>query len=164
MSVDIYEKSSNADVGTKRLKYVNRAEILHQANQPDGKALNALSIAAVNRVQLPFQLSSDNHAWQMTIGLPLCKGTEPELAHEFHFSLVATAGAHSDWHCDAGGVATMLNIGNKEGKKAWVIGIPPECNPDFANIDTFLGGLDVGQANNDRWSMVAVPLTAGDVL
>ncbi|KAF8891503.1 hypothetical protein CPB84DRAFT_1748939 [Gymnopilus junonius] len=164
MSVDIYDERSNADVGTKRLRLVNRAEILHQFNQPDGKALNALSIAAVNRVHLPFQLSSDNHAWQMTVGLPLCKGTEPELVHEFHFSLVATAGAHSDWHCDAEGVATMIEIKNEEGKKLWVIATPPKSNPDFANIDTFLGDLDVGQVNDDRWSMVVIPLTAGDML
>lgn len=164
MSVDIYDKRSDADVGTKRLRFVNRAEILHQFNQPDGKALNALSIAAVNKVQLPFQLSSDNHAWQMTMGLPLCKGTEPALVHEFHFSLVATAGAHSDWHCDAEGVATMVEIKNAEGKKLWVMGIPPKSNPDFANIDTFLGDMDVGQVNDDRWSMVVIPITAGDIL
>ncbi|KAF8881293.1 hypothetical protein CPB84DRAFT_1751228 [Gymnopilus junonius] len=164
MSMDIYDERSNADVGTKRLRLVNRAEILHQFNQPDGKALNALSIAAVNRVHLPFQLSSDNHAWQMTVGLPLCKGMEPELVHEFHFSLVATAGAHSDWHCNAEGVTTMIEIKNEEGKKLWVIATPPKSNPDFANIDTFLGDLDVGQVNDDRWSMVIVPLTAGDML
>jgi len=130
----------------------------------DGKSLNALDLPMEGGVRPTDALSSDLWAWRHTNGLKLCKRTDRFPSAAVQWALISTAGAHSPWHIDPDGLATMVVV--KSGCKWWILARPKKGAkyPSFSAIGTFLDGFDVEAVNDDRWEYEAILLTAGTTL
>ncbi|TFK63732.1 hypothetical protein BDN72DRAFT_902152 [Pluteus cervinus] len=151
-----------SDASNEHYRLGTLIDIAENSDLPEDKQrlMNILSIPLGWATATELGLQSDEQARRTHIkNCKLFTDAVKELSGRF-WGLAATDGTFHQWHVDANGFATFIDV--HAGLKLWIIATP--LNPDDLANPTFTAGFQVYHAMPKNCRIEAVILTAGDGL